>query len=117
LMYPTAALSKTPGSEAVVSQKPRHRQDAVRLSVAHNSLAVLNRVIASPAPEVLEEERQCKELETSIALRAHRKPPVVGIAGAGNGRKSKGTGFIYEERIFAPHHFVNPLIEYSRTGA
>lgn len=64
----------------------------------HRALTVLQRVIASPVPtsELLEEERQRKELEASIVLEAQRKP-LAGIAGAGKGKKSNGTGFIYDE--------------------
>jgi hypothetical protein len=69
--------------------------------VWHNRLTTLKRVIANPAPssEVIEEQRQRKELESFIRLHTERKPSVVGISGAGKGKKSRGTGFTYEEKI------------------
>jgi hypothetical protein len=65
-----------------------------------NAVATLKRAIANavPSSELLEEERQRRELEASIALEAQRKPSVVGISGAGKGTKSRGTGFVYDDR-------------------
>jgi len=64
-----------------------------------NALTTLKRVIASPAPtsEVIEEERQRRELEQYIRLEAQRKPSRAGVKGAGKKAKSKGTGFFYDD--------------------
>lgn len=68
---------------------------------AHKALSGLERVIANPVPtsELIEEERQRRELEATITLQAQRKPSIAGIAGAGKGKKSKGTGIHYEEKV------------------
>jgi hypothetical protein len=50
---------------------------------------------------VLEEERQRRELEQYIRLEEQRKPSCPGIKGAGKGKKSRGTGFIYEDKRVA----------------
>jgi hypothetical protein len=65
-----------------------------------NQVSVLKRVIAAPVPSnsVLEEMRQRKELEQFITLNAAQKKSAVGIAGAGKKKKSRGTGFIYEDK-------------------
>jgi hypothetical protein len=63
-----------------------------------NSLADLRRVIASPVPtsEILEEERQRRELESTIKLQPNVKLSR-GLSGSGKKKKSRGTGFIYED--------------------
>jgi len=65
-----------------------------------NAAKTLKRVIGNPVPssELLEAERQRRELEASIVLQAQRKPSVAGISGAGKGKQSRGTGFIYEDK-------------------
>ncbi len=65
-----------------------------------NAVSTLKRVIANlvPSSELLEEERQRRALEEFIQLEAQRKPSVVGISGAGKGKKSRGTGFIYDRK-------------------
>jgi hypothetical protein len=65
-----------------------------------NAIAALKRVIAVPAPssQVIEEERQRKELEKSIQLSA-QVPPPAGISGAGKKAKSKGCGITYIEKV------------------
>lgn len=66
---------------------------------ARNMLVTAKRVIANPVPtsELLEEERQRKELEKQIALPAQaRVEPHA--AGTGRQRKSHGTGFVYEDK-------------------
>jgi len=65
---------------------------------AHKALTVLERVIVSPVPtsEVIEEERQRRELEATITLQAQPKPTIAGVVGAGKGKKSSGVGIYYE---------------------
>jgi hypothetical protein len=65
-----------------------------------NAVSTLKRVTVSavPSSELLEAERQRRELEASIVLQAQRKPSVAGISGAGKGKKFRGTGFIYEDK-------------------
>jgi hypothetical protein len=67
----------------------------------HKALAVFQRVISSPVPtsEVIEEERQRRELEATIALRPQPRPSTAGISGAGRSAKSKGTGIYYEAKV------------------
>src|SRR5579862_2894667 len=71
------------------------------IRAAHKALTVLERVIANPVPtsEVIEEERLRRELEATITLQAQPKPSIAGIAGAGKGKKSMGTGIYYEEKV------------------
>src|SRR6202521_5718590 len=75
---------------------------------ANNMVASLKRVIANPLPssEVIEEERQRRELESSILLDCQRKLSFVGISGAGKGKKSSGVGIYYDEKVF-----VEPTLE------
>jgi hypothetical protein len=65
-----------------------------------NAVSTLKRVTVSPVPscELLEAERQRRELEASIVVQAQRKPSVAGISGAGKGKRFRGTGFIYEDK-------------------
>jgi hypothetical protein len=65
-----------------------------------NALSVLKRVVASPPPSsaILEEERQRKALEEFIRLNPAKKA-AQGISGAGKGKKSRGTGFVYDDVI------------------
>jgi hypothetical protein len=71
------------------------------IRAGHKALTVLKRVIANPVPtsEVIEEERQRRDIEATITLQAQPKPSIAGVAGIGRGRKSKGTGIYYEEEI------------------
>jgi hypothetical protein len=63
-----------------------------------NSLTTLKRVIASPVPtsEVIEEERQRRGLESTIKLQPNVKLSR-GLGGSGKKKRSRGTGFIYED--------------------
>lgn len=71
------------------------------IRAGHRMLATFKRVIADPPPtsEVIEEMRQRKELEAAIELVAQHKPSGAGIAGAGKGKKSKGVGIYYDEKL------------------
>jgi hypothetical protein len=68
--------------------------------VWHNAIRSLKGVIRRPVPTsaVVDEERQRKELEQFIALHPVIKKSVVGIQGAGKGKKAKGIGIFYEEK-------------------
>ena len=82
------------------------------IRAGHRMLATLKRVIADPPPtsEVIEEERQKRELEASIALEAQRKPSLVGVSGAGKGKKSKGIGIYYEEKTKKSTPVIRPVL-------
>src|SRR5271165_416301 len=74
----------------------------------NNMVASLKRVVANPLPssEVIEEERQRRELESSILLDSQRKRSFVGISGAGKGKKPRGVGIYYVEKVL-----VEPTLE------
>ena len=64
-----------------------------------NALTTLKLVIASPVQtsEVIEEERQRREIEKIITLTVTVKP-LAGMSGAGKKKRQRGTGFIYEDK-------------------
>ena len=69
---------------------------------AKNALAELKRVIESqPKPEVVAVSEYQRE-QAARVISGESKPNQQGIQGAGRGKKSRGTGFIYEDRGLPP---------------
>ena len=86
---------RNPEGKIFVTSKTPSDHRAVK-----NMVSTLERVIASPAPssELIEEESQRREIEKTITLTVTVKP-LAGMSGAGKGKKQRGVGIYYEEKL------------------